>query len=65
MIYSYRLFQDGEPTDIVMDYQFRVADRPSEIDLGDGRVARYILVPIANMSGQWAKSAGTPKTITK
>jgi len=65
MIYSYRVFQDGEPTDIVMDYQFKIADRPSEIDLGDGRVARHILVPIANMSTQWAKSAGTPKTVSK
>ena len=63
MIYSYRVFQDGIATDTVMDFQFRVADRPSEIDLGDGRVARHILVPVANMSGQWARSAGTPKTI--
>lgn len=65
MIYSYRVFQDGVATDTIMDFSFRVADRPSEIDLGDGKVAKHILVPIANMSGQWARSAGTPKTISK
>lgn len=65
MIYSYRVFQDDEPTDTVMDFMFKVADRPNQIDLGDGRVAKYILVPVANMSGQWARSAGTPKSVTK
>lgn len=48
-----------------MDFMFKVADRPNQIDLGDGRVAKYILVPVANMSGQWARSAGTPKSVTK
>jgi hypothetical protein len=59
-VYEFKVYDaDGNPTNEVIEKQFKWSDRPKQLISSEGRIAKLIVSAPARTSVSWSDSCGT------